>query len=469
MIFRQFLHEPLAAASYLVGCAACGEAAVVDPCLAAEHYALFAADKGLRITAILETHMHADYISSARALAALCGAEIALPRRAEACFPHRPLDDGDVVDVGNVRITALHTPGHTPEHLAYLISDLPRAERPWFVLTGDCLFVGDVGRADLVDLPLTGSDYLYDSIFGKLLALPDDVELYPGHYGGSACGGKAMSGKVSSTIGFERRFNAALQVSDRAAFMAQVDATPRAAVEDVLLHRNTNRGELPLPPGYGAPDPAFALGPDAPALTAQDVQALAEVGAATIVDVRQPRAFADRHPAGALAAQYSRPSLAQWVANLCEPGAPLVLVADQPFVARAAAQLLGGGRNPVAGYLDRSVDGCEGAGLPSACLPTLSVDELHRHVAADLPVLDVREPFEWERGVIPQAALIGFGEVRERAGELPPGRPLAVVCESGARATAVASLLRRQGVDAAAVMPDGMSEYARRYPVVVER
>jgi hydroxyacylglutathione hydrolase len=205
MLFRQFLNESVAAASYLIGCSASGEAVVVDPSLPAEHYAFFAADKGLRVVAVLETHMHADYVSTGRALALLTGAQLYLPVLAEARLEHTPVSDRFRLTVGKVRLDALHTPGHTPEHTCYTVTDSARAAQPWFVLTGDCLFVGDVGRADLVDLPLTGPDYLYDSIFERLLPLGDEVEVYPGHYGGSACGGKEMSGKVASTIGFERR------------------------------------------------------------------------------------------------------------------------------------------------------------------------------------------------------------------------------------------------------------------------
>ena len=215
MIFRQLLHEGLAAASYLVGCVAKGEAAVVDPSLSAETYTALAAEKGLQIVAVFETHMHADYFSTGRAIAALTGATMYVPRLADVQFPHQPIDDGDVVNIGNLVIHAVHTPGHTPEHTAYAVSDTPRSNAPWFVLTGDSLFVGDVARVDLVSLAGTGTDVLYASL-QKIMALADDVEVYPGHFGGSACGGRAMSGKVASTIGFERRHNWALQAPDYA-------------------------------------------------------------------------------------------------------------------------------------------------------------------------------------------------------------------------------------------------------------
>lgn len=462
MIFRQLLNEPIAAASYLVGCAATGEAAVVDPSLPAEQYALLAADRGLRVVAVLETHLHADYLSTGRALAALTGARLLLPRRAEARLEHTPLDDGATVRVGNLAITALATPGHTPEHTAYLVADTPRAERPWFALTGDCLFVGDVGRADLVDLPDTGPGPLYTSIFERLLALPDDVEVYPGHYGGSACGGKAMSGKVSSTVGFERRFNWALQAPDRATFAAWVAGTPRAAVADVLRHRHTNQGLLPLPEGYGRPAAGACPALDPAALAA------AVAAGATLLDVRPRDAFAAWHLAGALAAPYSREALGARVAALCAPGEPLVVVAENGAVAAAAADLLAAaGRNPVRGYLAAPAEALAGAGLGTAALAQIDADALARRAAGEALILDVRDPFEWAQGVIPGALLISYGELRERLGALPRGRAAVVVCESGTRATVAASLLLRAGLrDVAVVAPEGMSDYAARHPTV---
>jgi hydroxyacylglutathione hydrolase len=463
MIFRQLLNEPIAAASYLLGCAATGEAAVVDPSLPAEQYALLAADRGLRIVAVLETHLHADYISTGRALAALAGARVVLPRRAEARFDHMPVDDGETLHVGNLALTALATPGHTPEHTAYLVADTPRAERPWFALTGDCLFVGDVGRADLVDLPDTGPGPLYASIFERLLALPDDVEVFPGHYGGSACGGKAMSGKASSTIGFERRFNWALQAPDRAAFAAWVSGTPRAAVADVLRNRHTNQGLLPLPDGYGRP-PAGVL----PALGPAELAAAVAAGV-TPLDIRPRDAFLAGHLAGALAAPYARDALVGRAAALTAPGEPVVVIGENAAVAAAAAELLAAaGRNPVAGYLAVRPEALAGAGLPAATLPRLDVDGLAGIVAAgEALVLDVRDPYEWAQGVIPGALLVSHGALRERLDELPRGRPAVVVCESGTRAALVASLLRRRGFcEVAVVAPEGMSAYAARHPTV---
>lgn len=463
MIFRQFLNEPIAAASYLIGCTATGEAAVIDPSLPASTYALFAADKGLRINSILETHMHADYFSTGRALAALTDARLYVPQLAEAQFEHTPLHDGDCVQVGNIGIRALHTPGHTPEHMAYTVTDTPRAERPWFVLTGDCLFVGDVGRADLVSLPLTGPDYLYVSIFEKLLALPDDTEVFPGHYGGSACGGKSMSGKVSSTIGFEKRFNWVLQSADRAVFSHAVQDTPREVVEAVLTHRNTNRGELPLPEDYYEQSRA---GVDVAELSPASAAAALEAGDAVLIDLRPTSLFALAHPQGALNAVYARDALAGRVAALTAPDVPLILLADQPFIARVAAgMLLEEARNPLHGIVAGSFADWQRAQLPTRTLKQLTLDELHQRITQGTAlVVDVRESFEWEKGTISGASQISLAQLRTQSATLPRDQLLTTVCESGMRSCMAASLLLQQGFRAVEnVSPEGVSAYIRRF------
>lgn len=466
MIFRQLLNEPIAAASYLLGCTTSGEAAVIDPGLPAEQYALIAADKGLRIRYILETHLHADYFSTGRALAELTGARIVLPRQAEARFEHNTLDDGNQIKLGNLVITALHTPGHTPEHTCYLVADTHRATRPWFVFTGDCLFVGDVGRADLADLPLSGPDVLYTSIFDKLLKLHDDVEIFPAHYGGSACGGRAMSGKASSTIGFERRFNWALQAPDRQTFVSWINEAPHAAVEGVLLHRHTNQGLLPLPAAYGDAPLAPAKRIDVPAVSLHHMAVAMRAGAA-LIDVRPIEAFLECHVQGALCVPFSRDALAERVAAVARPGEPILVLADQAIVAAEAAGILAStGRNPVGGHITTTPNDWAAAGFSSTKLEAIDVEELHRHANKGSAVLDVRDPYEWEQGVIPGAITISHDQLRDRLHDVPARQLICVVCESGLRAAIAAALLHRYGrQDLAVVVAEGMSDYAARYPV----
>ncbi len=239
MIFKQFRFEPLAQASYLVGCPRAKECVIVDPIedLGAESYVLDAADLGLTIVAVLETHVHADYVSCARELAEMNGVPHYLHEAARGLVKYEftPFEDGHVWEVGGVRIKAMHTPGHTPEHTSYVVTDTPRSDDPWFVLTGDSLFVGDVGRPDLLlgdaamDVMDEGerAETQYRSVTEKLFALPEHVEVYPNHYGGSTCGGVNMSGKATSTIAFEKRFNLAMRQGTPQEFAAFVKETAK--------------------------------------------------------------------------------------------------------------------------------------------------------------------------------------------------------------------------------------------------
>jgi hydroxyacylglutathione hydrolase len=254
MIFKQFRYEPLSQASYLLGCARAREALVVDPILdlGTDTYVLEAADQGLDIVGVLETHVHADFVSCARELAEMTGAPHYLHEAARGLvrYDFTPLADGQVLEVGQIGVEAIHTPGHTPEHTAFLVTDRARADEPWAVLTGDSLFVGDVGRPDL----LVGDDSLdvmgeaeraetqFRSIRERILTLPDHVEVFPNHYGGSTCGGVNMSGKASSTIYFEKRYNLALSQPDAPAFATFVRETAKPFPEDYQWIKSYNLG-----------------------------------------------------------------------------------------------------------------------------------------------------------------------------------------------------------------------------------
>lgn len=254
MIFKQYRYEPLAQASYLVGCVRAKEAVVVDPIadLGPDAYVLDAADLGLTIVGVLETHVHADYVSCARELAELSGVPHALHEAARGLVRYEvtTFADRHAFDVGKVRLEALHTPGHTPEHASFLVTDRGRTDEPWFVLTGDCLFVGDVGRPDLllgdaqVDLmdEATRARTLYESVTRRLFTLPDHVEVFPAHFGGSTCGGVNMSGKLSSTIGFEKRFNLATRQPDAEAFARFVRETAKPFPKDYERIKAYNLG-----------------------------------------------------------------------------------------------------------------------------------------------------------------------------------------------------------------------------------
>ena len=240
MILRQFLHTELVAASYLFGCAGKSSGAVVDPVGDIRPYLDAAAASGLRILYVIDTHIHADHLSSGRALAEASGAQYVLHAGAEASFPFLGVNDGDVLELGNVTATVLHTPGHTPEHISLLVTDRPRSSEPWFVLTGHSLMVGDMGRTELATGAEEGARALYQTA-QRLKALPDHLEVFPGAYSGSVCG-RRLSGKPSSTIGFERRNNKAFRLDDEAAFIANMIADVPPAPPEAAEIRAANAG-----------------------------------------------------------------------------------------------------------------------------------------------------------------------------------------------------------------------------------
>lgn len=243
MIFKPFYRYETGCASYLFGCATLGKCAVVDPREGEiEEYVAFADAKGMRITHVLETHVHADHRSGGRALAQRISAAYCLHRLAEVDFPFEPLDDGQEIELGNTRVRVLHTPGHTPESVCYVVTDGRRGPDPWFVLTGDTLFVGAVGRPDLPGRARENAAQLFDSVHGKLLELPDALEVYPGHFSGSVCGA-GMSGKPSSTVAFEKRFNPMLSMDREAFIEALSDVAPKPAEMDAIVRFNQGRGE----------------------------------------------------------------------------------------------------------------------------------------------------------------------------------------------------------------------------------
>jgi hydroxyacylglutathione hydrolase len=242
MILRQFLHFDPVAASYLFGCGGRASAAVVDPVFPIEPYLDAARATGMRILYVIDTHVHADHVSAGRALAEAADAEYVLFRGAAAGFPFRAVKDGDVLELGNVTATVMHTPGHTPEHISLLVTDCTRAAEPWFVLTGHTLMVGDLGRTELASSAEDGARALFSSV-QRLKQLPDHVEVLPGAFSGSVCG-RALSGKPTSTIGFERRFNKTFRIADEAAFVAAMTADIPPPPPDAARTRALNAGAL---------------------------------------------------------------------------------------------------------------------------------------------------------------------------------------------------------------------------------
>jgi glyoxylase-like metal-dependent hydrolase (beta-lactamase superfamily II)/rhodanese-related sulfurtransferase len=433
VFFKQVVDEDLGCASYLVGDERTGEAAVVDPAYAVEPYLTLAERGGVRIGHVLETHTHADHVSGHGRLALEHGARVHVHPDAGPAFPFEPLEDGSELVLGDVAIRVVHTPGHRPEHCCFAVTDRARADAPWLVLTGDSLFVGDVARPDLAIAAGDGARALFGSL-RRLLELDDGVEVYPGHVAGSLCGA-GMSSKTSTTIGFERRFNHALRVSDEVEFVAESSVVPPRPpnMERIV---ELNRG-----PFLGAP----------PALPE-----LREPGGAAVLDVRPARAFAEGHLPGAISVPVSGSSFATRAAFVLVPDEPLALHASSPEEADRAAR----GLRKV-GYIDELAGVLAGAGATERLAP-VGLDELAQ-LDRDHAVLivDVREREERDGGYIAGSRHIPFRLAREFAGELRNGKPVVTICESGARAAIAASVLAHEGVDARPVLDGGMDDWGR--------
>ncbi len=464
MILQQFYLQCLAHASYLIGDEETHAAVVVDPQRDVDRYLAFAADRGLRVAHVVLTHFHADFVAGHVELRDRAGAAIYLGAAAQADYPFTPLHDGDVIELGRVRLQALETPGHTAESISLVVYDGERsATAPQAVLTGDTLFVGDVGRPDLrVALGWSATDLgglLYESLHGKLLALPDATTVYPAHGAGSLCG-KALGKETVSTIGEQRRSNYALQPMSKAAFVDLVTADQPDAPSYFTYDAVLNSQERPTL------DETLER---VRALTLDEVLALQRAGA-QVLDTRDPAEFAAAHLAGSinvgLGGQY-----ATWAGSVLGREQPIVIVADPGREHEAAMRLGRIGFDQVTGYL--------GGGLHSVeARPELMrvTERVSARVAADrvaaapagrAPVIvDVRAPAERQQKRIHGSVGIPLTRLAERLPELPGDRPLLVHCAGGYRSSIAASLLQRHGFAHVSEIAGGITAWeAARLPL----
>jgi glyoxylase-like metal-dependent hydrolase (beta-lactamase superfamily II)/rhodanese-related sulfurtransferase len=432
MIFRQFIDDDLGCASYLLGDA--GEAAVIDPSWDTERYLSFAEAQGLRITRVFETHMHADHVSGHGRLAAASGAEILVSAEAGAAFAHTPLRPGDSFGFGAVTVDVVGTPGHRPEHLAFLITDKTRYTEPTVLLSGDSLLVGDVARPDLAaadsDEVDAAARTLYASIH-RLTGLPDYVELWPGHIGGSLCVGAGTSEKPSSTLALERRANTALETNDEDAFIADLRARLPERPPSVDRVVELNRGKL-----IADPSPLSALEPAA-------VDQLLRAGA-SIVDGRSAEAFDASSITGSLCLPLQRPGVGTKAAWLLDPEAPLVLVADDAArAAQLASRLAAVGLFDTRGYLTADIGAWRAEGLPINVVRRVTAGQAAELLARDAAVLlDVRDPDEHAQIAVLNSLHVPWRELPRRAAEIRDlGKPIVVGCASGRRTATAASLV----------------------------
>jgi len=453
MYFKQLVKEDLGCASYIVGCTTAGVCAVVDPRVDMVDDILdVTAKKGLRVTAVIETHNHADHISGHGELARRTGATIYVHELANAEYPHKTLRDGDELQFGVVRLRVIHTPGHRPEHIALSVADTSRGDDPWLVLTGDSLFIGDVARPDLAVAGDEGADALYDSIFDRLLKLDDGVEVYPAHVAGSLCG-RGMNPKTSSTIGFERKHNPAVAPRPRDAFIADMNENLPQRPPNMynIVERNREDYEHQASPLKPLPLDASAF------KRAMD-------DGAVVIDVRSPRRFGEGHIPGALHVYLHGSSFPTRVGFVAAPDSRLLLVAEnEQDVREAKTQLAVVGYDQVTGYLAGGMEAWQEAGFPVQPLAQVSVEQLHTllHSGANghLIVLDVRDQSEWDEGHIAPAKHIPYYFIEERVQELDPAQEMAVLCASGQRSTIACSLLQRHGFTELSNVVGGMDAW----------
>lgn len=440
MYFQHIYEKGLAQASYLVGCQATGEAMVIDPRRDIDVYLEAAEKNRLRITHVAETHIHADFLSGARELAAATGARMYLSDEGGADwaygFDHAGLRDGDHFMVGNLRFDVLHTPGHTPEHISFLLTDTPASDQPVMIFTGDFVFVGDVGRPDLLEKAagiegtrVQGARDMFRSL-RKFRALPDHVQVWPGHGAGSACG-KALGAVPSSTVGYEKIANWALRIHDEETFVAELLAgQPEPPLYFAMMKKLNKVGPKVL---GGVPHPARLT-------MAQFSEAMAK--GVTLVDTRDKLSFAGGHYPGSLNIQDNN-AFSTWAGWMLHYDRPFLLVAAESRIDELTRALIRIGLDDVAGYVT-DMDRIGDAGHGMRVLEQITVEELHAH-RERYHVLDVRGYTEHAAGHIPGAQNIHAGLLSRFLDELPRDREIVVHCVSGDRSSIASSYLLSQG------------------------
>ncbi len=436
MLFRQIIHEDLGCASYLVADRESGIAVVVDPQWDVEPYRRLARLHGVRIGHILETHNHADHVSGHGRLVRQTGATIHVNEIAAAEYPHEPFTDGWKLEVGDLTVEAIHTPGHRPEHTCFLLSDEGRGGSPWALLTGDSLFIGDVARPDLAIEPHEGAAQMFHSLHDRLLELDDDVEVWPGHLGGSLCGGSGLDLKSSSTIGFERAHNPALAIPAEADFVESATASLPDRPPNIEQIVALNRG--PLVQGFGTPL----------AMTPHEVEEAVAAGA-VVIDGRTNDQFDEAHIAGALSSSSYDTGFATKVSRVAPPGAEIIVVAGSDVDECEAAELLAAVGLPVRGFLEGGMTAWRLDGRAVERIELIEPDELARRVDGEGGplILDVRDDAEWAEEHIPGSLHMPYGDIAARVEELPRDRPIAAICRGGKRSGLAASILQREGFD----------------------
>lgn len=465
MILKRFYDEKLAQASYLIGCAATGDAVVVDPNRDVDQYVRVAESEGVEISHVTETHIHADFVSGARELAERTGAKLHLSDEGDENWKYAfakeydavLLKDGDSFKVGNILIKALHTPGHTPEHLSFLVTDTAGADKPIGILTGDFVFVGDVGRPDLLEKAAkvagtmeAGARTLFRSI-QRFKGLPDYLQIWPGHGAGSACG-KGLSAIPHSTVGYERMFNWGLSIEDEDEFVQAVLAGQPEPPKYFAEMKRINKEGPRVLGGLRRPQ----------RLAETRLPRLMEQGA-LVVDTRHAAEYAQAHVPGTINIPLNR-SFTTWAGWLIPYDRDFYLVLNDSCthcVDEAVKDLAMIGLDRVAGYFGTEVlESWSRHGGELGTVPQITSRELAERLRADdVVVLDVRGAAEWEAGHLPGAENIPVGYLAERLAEIPRERPLVVHCQGGGRSAIAASLLLSKGFDNVINLTGGYADW----------
>lgn len=450
MFVQQFFVKGLAHSSYLLGGA--NTCAIIDPRRDIEIYLQAAADMGMKITHILETHLHADFISGHLDLAEATGAVIYAPKSAKCQFGHKAVKEGDTFKIEDMHIRVLETPGHTPEHLSYVVTDTSRGSEPAAVFCGDTLFVGDVGRPDLFPgIARELAHKLYDSLHGKLMALPDFCDVYPAHGAGSLCG-RAMGAKRTTTIGYERRYNSVLQIADREKFIQSL-TTHMPAAPDHFSRCSSVNGKGPalvrtLPEIVAMPPAAF--------------KKASEKKNTIVLDIRSYEAFGGQHVPGSFHIDFGG-NFATFAGWILPPDSNVLLVAASLAEAREAGVLLKRvGVDKAIGYLDGGMYAWAKEGYPANHVPQISADELNRIMVKgqELVLVDVRAAGEFEARHIQGAVNIAAPDMRARRDTLRKSKPIALICSTGHRSSLAAALLKQRGFEHVSNVAGGMTGYS---------
>jgi hydroxyacylglutathione hydrolase len=472
MFFKRFYDDGLAQASYLIGCDGTGEAIVIDANREVATYVAAAAAEKLKIVAVTETHIHADYLSGSRELAKVTGAQLMLSAEGGTDWQYgfaksdnaRLLHNGDTITIGKVRLDVLHTPGHTPEHLSFLVTDGAASERPVGLVSGDFVFVGDVGRPDLLERAAkvegtmeAAAHQLFHSL-EKFRALPDYVQVWPGHGAGSACG-KALGAMPQSTVGYEKLANWGVAATDENAFVEEVLAgQPEPPLYFATMKRLNRDG------------PAILGGMRAPTALAATALTPSVVKEGVVVDIRAADDFAAGYIPGTINIPFGK-SYSTWAGWLIPYDRDVVLIAaDAMQAARATREMAMIGLDRVAGFATPdSLTAWKAAGNALASIPQTTGEEIAPRVADhSVTVIDVRNRSEWSHGHLPGALHIPVGHLTARLAEIPRDKPVVLQCQGGARSAIASSVLRRAGIADVINLQGGYGQWERDGRPVVE-